>query len=831
MRTAFTYCVSLLFALMASVPAVAQHEADTASFSFKGLPLRMSIDSLMSRYAVSIVYLDRDIEGQVVTVSCRECPLPRALDAVLARTSLTWTKSGTQVILRRQLVSSSAQPATLSGFVTDSLTQAEIAGATIRLLKDTGSDEDRDAGWCPSNSAGFYSLSRVPPGSYELVVRLVGYRPKVIRLELSGGESARQDILLQEEEIRLQEVTVEGHRSELGSESGLTRGIYIPSSPGDQNEYFLEGTRIYNPSHFGGVLSTFNSDALSDVRELTGGVPPRYGGEIGSILDLSVRNGTHERLAGSAGTGSLGSHLAVEGPVGRTVSFVISGRRGYPEPIVPNLDHFGTPSRLGSSELMMKISGFLSSRSNFSINGYLGRDSYQNSVEEDAARLDNGFRWGNTAFILRWLGLASSSTFVQASIGYSKYEVHLDQSLVSPVSPLAGADPFLSAYAIEDVEVHAEAEQYYDLEHTVRGGVEAIRHSIRGNISAFATQIAPLAFDGSSVWELAVHIQDQWRFLPGLLAEIGARATSFGGSQGSVSAVDPRFSLLYLPGDAARVSFSLSAVNQFLHPYRNSGVFLLYPTIFWYPSGDRVKPSTALHLRVGAENEWGHSGLVASAQGFYRVVHNLHEFSFDTMMTAIQDLESEVLYGSGKSYGIELCLRKNGGDFSGSISYALSWNTHVFPSLNDGNPFAPPFDRRHEVQITASYSFDAGWEAGVLADLAVESVNSFVPVPLQSPWTYSPANVSSQKSPAALVDMNGNKYPGFQRLELYLRRVFSLGVIRGTVSVRLMNGYGLLDPFEWRLQEIPDPRLRWHARLRDLTLLPLFPTVELNLNF
>ena len=98
-----------------------------------------------------------------------------------------------------------------------------------------------------------------------------------------------QDRPLCPQEVVLEEITVEGQRSALAAAEGISRGVYIRATPSDHNQYFLEGARIYNPSHYGGVLSTFNTDALHDVRRVAGGVPPYYGGRIGGILDVTLR--------------------------------------------------------------------------------------------------------------------------------------------------------------------------------------------------------------------------------------------------------------------------------------------------------------------------------------------------------------------------------------------------------------------------------------------------------------------------------------------------------------------------------------------------------------
>ncbi len=812
--------------------AMAQTRGIRTSVTLDHCPLRASLDSLMRVYSVSIVYMDDDVADRSVSVSCGDCSLQEALNAVIAGTPLTWIMTGNQVILRKRPDLQTASLSVISGFVTDSSNASALAGGVVRLMKQGPRGGAALSGWCPTNASGFYSLSRVKPGSYVLVIHVLGYHTAEIPIGISDGAPVRRDIPLSQEEIRMQEVTIEGRRSELMSSAGLTRGMYIPSSPEDQNEYFLNGARIYNPAHFGGALNTFNPDALNDVEEFNGGPPPYYGGGIGGILDISMRDGSRDRFSGSAGAGSLGAHLTLEGPLGNAVSVVASGRRGFPDAAVPFLRQYGTANRQGSSELMVKLTAILSGSSRAYLSGYVGRDLYTNQVEGDGQRLNNIFSWGNSALDLQWLGIVSSSTFVQASAAFTRYDLGLDQGLSHPGVSMPSTDLFLSGFAIDDLTFRAYAEHYYDMEHTFRAGVELTRHALSGNITMFSTQFAPITFDDAPSWELAVHAEDQWRFLPGVVAEIGARATTFTSTQGSVSAVDPRFSFRYSPIEETQIYASLCAVNQFLHPYRNSGVFLLYPTTFWYPSSDKVKPSTSLQLRVGAETALGGSSIIASAGGFYRLVENLHEFAFDSIASGSTNLEDALLYGTGKSYGIELSVRKRVGELHGSINYILSWGDNRVPGLNGGKPYPPQFDRRHEVQISGSYSPDEDWDVSLLAVLAIESISEFPSfIPSVKSYTGPVPPVRASNTPVWLFDVNGDKYPGFQRLELQVVRSFRLVQLPCTVSLRLMNAYGLLDPFEWQLQNSADVRFRWKASLQDLKLFPLFPSLGLTVRF
>ena len=799
--------------------------AQNAEFRFDRLSLRASLDSLGRIYSLSIVYLDRLVDGEDVSTTCTGCDFAEALDRVLRNTSLTWIRIGNQVVLREQPPRQTEQRATIAGTVLDSATGEWIPGASI-LLEDTVSGEDSTLRRrCPTNSYGFFSLRNVPRGTYSLVARALGYRSAKATLHVTNDESVFQNIGLVQEEIPLQEITVEGHRTTLAPAERFAHGTYLRSVPSDQNLYLLEGARVYNPAHYGGVLSTFNAEALNDVQVNVGGLSPYYGGVVGGIVDLSMRDGTRSSLSGSAGAGSLGAHVSLEGPLEPSTTFLLSGRKGFPDAVVPFLPADGTPNRLGSSELIAKVTHALSGKDQISLSGYAGRDAYNNVVGNGAAGLGNNFTWGNSMLNLRWIGIASPSLFLHASSVYTRYYFTLEHTLLNnPIVP--GRDRFFSRYALEDISIRAHAENYYDEDHTVRAGVELTHHRMSGTISEFSTQTSPLSLPAFASLEASVYLQDQWRILPRVTAELGARATSFTGDGGNFSAVDPRFSLLFTPDEYTRLFGSLTAINQFIHPYRNSGVFLLYPTMFWYPSTEQVPLSTSLQVTLGVEQGLNDNEFLASFESYYRITNHVHEFRIDSAGAPLHDLTSQVLTGTGRAYGIECSIRKRTGALSGSIAYTLSWLRERVAEINGGEAFSPPFDRRHELQIVAWYVPIENWSFGILCVVASDESASSVPGS-----HLSPSGTNRFTEAPEFVDINGGRLPGFQRIELHARYGCTLWDRPSRLALRFMNAYGLLDPIAWQIHASNDPRSAWGATLHAPDLTPLYPAFALTVWF
>ncbi len=826
-----TFLISFLCALLVCSDMWAQKGGTTRSFRFQDVALRAALDSLLRWYDVPLVYLQKDVEGLAVTADCRACTFEEALREVLAGKGLFALMVGEQVLLQVRREESVSRTATLAGTVIDSAGGDPLMGASVVLRR---SDSDRIARRGTTNTFGFFSFPNLDPGIYLLEIRSVSYKPRREIVALAEGASSLRHVALSSQEVLLPEIIVEGERSVLNASEGISRGIYVRGTPTDQHQYFLEGTRIYNPQHYGGVLSTFNTDALRDVQLVAGGVPPFYGGRIGSILDVTLKNGPTEGLSGVASVGSLQSSLAMGGPMDAATGFLVSARQSYPNIFLPT-DNEHVPSDLRSLEIMTKIHHALSGNGRLSISGYLNRDSYLRGVVSGNGRLfSSALRWGNAAVHLRWVDVLSASVFVHGSVAYTRYGFDIEQSIAQTfVVP----ERYFSNYAIENVALRAHAEYYYDEQHTMRAGTELIRHKLHGTINTFSSQLAPLSLKGVAPWELSVYIQDQWRLTPSVTAEIGARATSFVGREGTFSAFDPRFSLVIGLEDQLHLYSSFSSVTQFIHSYRHSGISLFTPAMFFYPSTERVRPSTSLLLSSGVVGTTSDQHWTFTAEGYYRLTQKLHEFAFDTTRTITGQITDALLFGEGAVYGAEATITKRLGQLTGMLRYSLSFSRNRFSEINNGKPYTPQLHRMHEVYILLSYVPKEDWMLGLTCLVVPQkalprNVRATADVPLSTEvQRIRELNTAQFTRFADHIDLNGGRLPGFQRLEMRMARRFSIWGMSCQAVLRFISGYGIVDPFEWELQDSYDQRLRWRAVLVPPDLLPLYPVVSLGVRF
>ncbi len=266
---------------------------------------------------------------------------------------------------------SQSMTASINGFVRDDASGEPISYANVFLSNSSIG--------AATNSDGYFVLSGIPLGLYEVNATMIGYAVFKEEVDLSNEESVRLEIRLIEKAIKGTEVLVTAERQKfersmessqialdlreinsapafvepdvfrtlqmlpgVQTTSDFSSALYVRGSTPDQNLIMLDGIAIYNPYHLGGIFSTFNTDAIKEADFHAGGFPARYGGRMGAILNVINREGNTEKITGSANLSLISSKALIEGPIpkwnGIKGSWMISGRRTYIDKVVNALN-------------------------------------------------------------------------------------------------------------------------------------------------------------------------------------------------------------------------------------------------------------------------------------------------------------------------------------------------------------------------------------------------------------------------------------------------------------------------------------------------------------
>ncbi len=176
-----------------------------------------------------------------------------ALDALLGQVHLTWRKSGSQyVIVHRRPVRPDAA-VTVSGTVVDSLTGHPLENAIAFLAGTTvGANSDE---------RGEFRLRSDRAGRLDLVIALVGYERRVIRIEADPGDSLFRPVVLSPRVLPQEQIEVTSFGSkEWESNFALFQKIVCGSGE------YADRCRAVNPFvvnlHLSGNTLTARSDSI-----------------------------------------------------------------------------------------------------------------------------------------------------------------------------------------------------------------------------------------------------------------------------------------------------------------------------------------------------------------------------------------------------------------------------------------------------------------------------------------------------------------------------------------------------------------------------------------
>ncbi len=621
-----------------------------------------------------------------------------------------------------------AQVITISGFVTDGATGEALTGVSVyckAVSKGT-----------VTNAYGFYSIQL--PAPCDLTFQYMGYEPKIENVQ--AKVPLELNIKLQEQKKALNEVVIKAsenkiHRNEsgilklqpkdvknvptLGGEKDIIKimqlmpgvkqpnegntGMLVRGGSTDQNLIILDEAPLYNASHLLGFFSVFNSDAIKDATMIKGGFPANYGGRLSSVLDIRMKEGNNKKVTAEGGIGILSARVTADGPLIKDkMGFMFSVRRTY---LNYTYKLIGKELPYYFYDVNAKINLKLGERDRLYLSTYLGDDllHLQNptdsSKKDENYRIDFGSELGNRVGTLRWNHVyANNKLFSNTSLIHSRFSYGISGTVAKSTLDIQSK--------IEDWTIKNSFEYFKSNKHHIKFGGEYTNHFFRPNISKVRGNFNELikSGDGLSIYtnEAAlfylsdIQLTERWGVNAGLRLS-GAKTNSK-----VYINPEPRFLLSYKLTSEQSVKVSYSNMNQYMHLVSGSSAM---PTDLWYPVSDNIKPQSSDQISATWNIDFPQHKLAFAAEVYHKWMNNLVEYKEGTVVMLNNNIEEDMIQGKGRSYGVELLLRKESGRFNGWIGYTLSWSKRQFDELNQGREFYARYDRRHDLSIVTNYEY------------------------------------------------------------------------------------------------------------------------------
>ncbi|HCO67879.1 MAG TPA: hypothetical protein DIT04_09035, partial [Dysgonomonas sp.] len=98
-----------------------------------------------------------------------------------------------------------------------------------------------------------------------------------------------------------------------------------------------------------------------------------------------------------------------------------------------------------------------------------------------------------------------------------------------------------------------------------------------------------------------------------------------------------------------------------------------------------------------------------SIEGYYKDMRNQIDYKDNAELAKNNDVETELLYGKGRAYGVELLLKKRYGQLTGWIGYTLSRSEKRIDGINNDKWYPARQDRTHDISIVGIYELNPKW--------------------------------------------------------------------------------------------------------------------------
>jgi hypothetical protein len=764
-----------------------------------------------------------------------------------------------------------SQKNTLSGYLTDKLTGENLIGATIYNSKTYEGST--------TNTYGFYSLT-MDTGKVSVVFNYLGYQYEIIdtvlnqnmsiNIALEPGERIDEVVIKVKQNTKISE---NSQMSEInvpielikrmpailgepdliktlqllpGVQSGSegSAGFYVRGGGPAQNLVLLDGAPLYNTSHLFGFFSTFNPDALNNVKLIKGGFPARYGGRLSSVLDISMKDGNLKKWNTEGGIGLISSRITVQGPIIKDkMSLILSGRRTYYDilaaPFISALSGEGTSIRTAFYfyDLNAKLNYKISDRDRVYISFYNGKDKFgikfkdtydDNSVEKNQA----GIGWGNLTSTLRWNRIVNEKLFMNVCLISSKFKfnagVSTEDSWTEYPSGNLEKERFGIDYhsGIDDFGGKVDFDWVPKSSHLVKFGGGLTNHK-------FSTGNINIKIDDSDVsidttigakpvrsTELYAYIEDDVKLTKKLKVNLGVHLSGLDVRENFFPSFQPRLSARYLLKNDWAIKSSYSQMRQFIHLLTNETAGL--PTDLWVPATDRAKPEDSWQVALGIAKplKIKKHEFEISVEAYYKEMNNVISYKEGADFFGINESwEDKVESGWGQTYGSELFVQKKYGKLSGWFGYTLSWSNRKFSNINQGELYPFKYDRRHDMSIVLTYdvsdniSFSANWVFGSGQALSLPEYQYIV-------------NSGSGSTIAVGQAENKNSYrmPNYHRLDFGMTFKKEKKWGERTWNFGFYNAYNRLNPFFVYVDN-------YQSKINQISLFPIIPSISYNFKF
>ncbi len=728
MQSLFRVVVFLAF-LVLQISFLGAQEANTRKIdiNFENQSLYEALTHFSTVSGLSISYEPSQIDNTVrISKKFVATSIDVVFEYLLEKSSMQSQRLNSIYILRPK-----PKIYTVSGRVIDRASGENIVGATV-TLKGSGFSVQ-------SNGYGFFSLSAAA-SHYEIIVSHVSYKPQKIAIRLDRDYEAYM-LSLDIAELSVPEITLSERTkssvSDFGSASSnslnwekakslpfykaeadvlkalqMTAGVtemyhgsdnlLIRGGGKDQNLIMMDDAIIYNSAHLFGINSIFNPDAIKNIQVHKDAIPASFGGRLSSVVDIRMAEGNKKEFHAWAGTSMLASRFGIEGPIVKDKgSFIVTSRNTYFNLLKKDYKPLGL---LGSyADLNAKLNYSLSEKDEIYYSLYWGRDKVKTQTE-----FMN--KWGNVTSTLRWNHIFNPKLFFNFSFVYSTYK----NNLKLDVDDLLHENVWITG--VKDKTVKGNFTYYRKPGQQIQFGASAVFHEfIPGESTSMRDHSIPRILGN----EYAIYGSESRKLSERTRLDYGARLSAFQRFKGRSMLnkrlpensmisdeefvdirFEPRLSFVFEPSSSHSFHLSYNRGIQYMQLIQNEELSSS-SLESWMPASHRIRPQEANNFSAGYsfKSRWG----TVVLGSYYKDLKNQVHLTNEAQLILNPIIESQLLFGKGRSYGTELSYIFKRQKLELDAVYVWARTLKQIKDINEGKAIRSSYDIPHTFKLKGIY--------------------------------------------------------------------------------------------------------------------------------
>jgi hypothetical protein len=210
----------------------------------------------------------------------------------------------------------------------------------------------------------------------------------------------------------------------------------------------------------------------------------------------------------------------------------------------------------------------------------------------------------------------------------------------------------------------------------------------------------------------------------------------------------------------------------------------------------------------------------SSIEVYYKRLQNQIDYQNGAEIILNKHVESQLVFGKGRAYGMELFVKKNSGRLTGWVGYTLSKTERSIDAIDHGAWYPTRQDRTHDISIVGIYQLNPKWN-------------------VSATWVYNTGNAVTFPSGKYVVEgftvpaytsRNGYRMPDYHRMDLGATCILKKRKrFESSLNFSIYNVYGQRNPFSISFRESEtNPGVTEAVRL---SLFQMVPSVTYNFKF